>query len=492
MNRIYFLLLSLFFSSQTFAQKPDTLVRDALIRHLDSLQTSFFMQHGFVSACIKSTRTGETVLAYQHRKSVPPASTMKLITTATALAVLNENYTYTTTLETDGILRNDTLLGNLWIRGSGDPSLGSGRFKSTPTLSELLKSWMTALQAKSIRYVTGQVIGDGTLFDENTIPGGWPWDDLGNYYGAGVSGLNVNENKFRAVFKPGSQVGDSAALLRTEPALPRYTLINRVRTDAAKTGDQVNIYTSPLGTQYFLDGFVPKGPKEFGVSGSIAHPGLYAAQSLRDLLAENGIMTGQEPTTAFDYLRTNARPATRDTLSVVQSPVLKDLITECNFQSINLYAEAFLKTVGVALNYGNTTEEGVRALQDVWKAKGLKLPGFRIKDGSGLSPQSVLTLDNMTEILASAAREPYFPVFYSTIAIFGKNGTVKNLGRGTRAADNVRAKSGSIGGSRAYAGYFTGKNGEQYAFALNLQQYDSDFGSAYRELEKLMVQMVDL
>ncbi|MDR6195472.1 D-alanyl-D-alanine carboxypeptidase/D-alanyl-D-alanine-endopeptidase [Siphonobacter sp. SORGH_AS_0500] len=492
MNRIYFLIISVFFASSSFAQNIDTLAQEALIRRLDSLQNSFFMQHGSVSACIKSVKTGQTVLAFHHRKSVPPASTMKLITTATALAVLNQSFTYTTTLETDGVIRNDTLFGNLWIRGSGDPSLGGGRFKSTPTLPTLLKSWATALRDKKIRHMTGRVIGDGSVFDENSIPGGWPWEDLGNYYGAGVSGLNMNENKFRAVFKPGTELDDPAGLIRTEPALPGYTLINRVKTDGPRSGDQVTIYSTPLGSQYFLEGYVPQGPAEFGVQGSLANPSLFTATALQQVLLENGITVGDTSQTSFDFLRRNQALAFRDTLAKVQSPTLKDLATECNFQSINLYAEAFLKTIGVALNYGNTTQDGVKALEKIWTSKRVSLAGFRIKDGSGLSPQSVLTLDTMTDILAVAARESYFPAFYSTIAVLGKNGTVKNMGRGTKAAGNVRAKSGSIGGTRAFAGYFNGKNGQLYAFAFNIQQYDLNFGSSTRELEKLMVMMVNL
>ncbi len=492
MNRIYFTLLSVFLSFPLFAQNIDSLAQEALIRRLDSLQNSFFMQHGSVSACIKSVKTGQTVVAYYHRKSVPPASTMKLITTATALAVLNQNYTYTTTLETDGSVRNDTLFGNLWIRGSGDPSLGGGRFKSTSTLPVLLKSWAKALQEKKIKHITGRIIGDGSVFDENSIPGGWPWDDLGNYYGAGVSGLNINENKFRAVFKPAGVVGESADLIRTEPALPGYTLVNRVRTEEARSGDQVNIYSTPLGSQYFLEGSVPKGPSEFGVQGSLSNPSLFAATSLQEVLLENGITVGDTSQTAFNFLRNHKEITFRDTLAKVLSPPLKELATECNFQSINLYAEAFLKTIGVALNYGNTTQDGIKALEKIWTSKGVSLAGFRIKDGSGLSPQSVLTTDNMTDILVVTAKEPYFPTFYSTIAVLGKNGTVKNMGRGTKAAGNVRAKSGSIGGARAFAGYFNGKDGQLYAFAFNIQQYDLNFGSSTRELEKLMVLMVNL
>ncbi|MFT4031421.1 MAG: D-alanyl-D-alanine carboxypeptidase/D-alanyl-D-alanine-endopeptidase [Siphonobacter sp.] len=492
MNHLYPLIVNLILCLQVVAQKPDTLVRNAMIRRLDSLQTSLFLEHGTVSACIKSTKTGLSILAYQHRKAMPPASTMKLITTATVMSVLNENYSYVTLLQTDGIIRNDSLLGNVWIKGSGDPSLGSGRFKDSPDLNDLLKIWVAALRKKGIRHISGSVIGDASVFDENTVPDGWVWEDVGNYYGAGVSGLNVNENIYRVYFLPANNLYEIAGVARVIPELSGVAMVNRVLMDEAGTGDQVTIYSSPFGNQILLDGYIPRGRSEFPVKGAIPNPATFAAQQLRNAIIQADISIGGGAYSSFEFIRKGKITFPSDTLLAVQSPVLKDLVAECNYQSINLYAEAFLRTIAVAKKYGNTTKAGINALTQFWKSKNLDLSGFKIKDGSGLSPQSVLTTDNMTDILTMASREPSFQAFYATIPVLGRDGTVKNLGKGTKAAGNVRAKSGSIGGVRTYAGYFTSKSGEQYSFAFFFEHYDSDFGSATKELEKLMVSMVNL
>jgi D-alanyl-D-alanine carboxypeptidase/D-alanyl-D-alanine-endopeptidase (penicillin-binding protein 4) len=494
--RYTFLLLSLFFGpGKIQAQAPDSLRYLRLGRQLDSLQRSPLLQNGSVTACLVRVNTGQPVLTYNAQRSLPPASTMKLLTTATAFAVLGENFTYQTRLEYDGLLRGDTLLGNLRLRGAGDPSLASGRFAGFPDLNTQLALWTSAVQKAGIRVVTGQVLADDSFFGENATPGGWPWDDLGNYYGAGATGLMVNENQYQLFFKPADSLYGPAPVLRTEPAVPYLQFDNRVKTDAPGTGDQVNIFAGPFDRRAYLEGYVPQGIREFSVRGSLPEPGYFAALALQTELAKAGLRIAGEAASVSQLRRQQpdfALPAATGELHRQASPPLRDLAQACNFESINLYAEAFLKTVGVTMNYGNTTAAGVNALRQVWRSRGVDLSGFRPLDGSGLSPQNGVTARNLTDILTAAAKETWFPAFYASIPVLGVSGTVKNLGRKTRAAGNVRAKSGSIGGVRCYAGYFTAKTGELMAFAFLFNQFDPDAGSARQELERLMVGMVGL
>lgn len=461
-------------------------------RSLDSLALSPFLQHGTLAVSIRSTRSGQPVLSYNERRGMAPASTMKLITTATALVSLNENFTYRTLLGIEGLVRRDTLWGNVWVRGTGDPSLGSDRH--VPTLVPLLSRWRDALRRLGIRHVSGAIIADGSFFDENYAPGGWPWEDLGNYYGAGVSGLNWNENLFKVIFRPARSLEQPATVLRTEPDVAPYKLLNRVRTDVPGSGDQVMIYSAPFSDYIYLDGYVPRGPSEFSVRGSLPDPPMSLAIALRNFLARSGISTTQAATTTFRLQREKrfTLPPRLDTLLTTTSPPLRLLATDCNFESINLYAEAFLRTVGVMLSFGNTNKAGLDAMKAIWAQKGLPLPGFRPRDGSGLSPQSSLTADNMTTILAAMAAEPSFKSYYASIPVMGETGTVKALGRHSRAAGNVHAKSGTIGGVKAYAGYFTGRSGELFSFCFFLNNYESELGSPTRELEKLMIRLVEL
>jgi D-alanyl-D-alanine carboxypeptidase/D-alanyl-D-alanine-endopeptidase (penicillin-binding protein 4) len=488
-----FLPLFVFVFGKTPAQTPDSLRHQRLVRYLDSLQQSPFLQNGSLAACLTRVSTGQPVLAFNARRSLPPASTMKLITTATAFAVLGENYAYQTRLEYDGVLRGDTLLGSLRIRGVGDPSLGSGRFPGFPDWKKQLQAWASAVQKAGIRVVTGRVVGDDGFFGENTTPGGWPWDDLGNYYGAGATGLMVNENLYQVFFKPADSLYKPAPVLRAEPPVPYLAFDNRVKTDAPGTGDQVTIFAGPNDRRAYLEGYVPQGVREFSVKGSLPEPGYFAALALHAELTNAGLTIAREPVALTQLWRqqpdAKLPPATGE-LHRQASPPLRDLARACNFESINLYAEALLKTVGGAMNYGTSTTQALNALKQVWRGKNVDLSGFRPLDGSGLSPQNGVTALNMAGILSAAAKEPWFPAFYASIPVLGVSGTVKNLGRRTPASGNVRAKSGSIGGVRCYAGYFTAKSGELMAFAFMLQNYDPEAGSVRQELEKLMVGMV--
>jgi D-alanyl-D-alanine carboxypeptidase/D-alanyl-D-alanine-endopeptidase (penicillin-binding protein 4) len=477
------------------AAPPDSLRLNQFQRRLDSLQQSAFGGTGTLAASIRSLQSGQEVLTYNSRRAVSPASTMKLLTTATALVVLGETYTYQTTLEHDGYRRNDTLYGNLYLRGSGDPALGTNRFKGYPDYAALLTAWTGAVRQAGLRVVTGAVVADARRFEENATPGTWTWSDLGNYYGAGASGLNINENSYRVIFKPGTRRLDAAPVLRTEPDLPGAALQNRVRTDAASTGDQVTIYAGPFDQQIFLDGYVPAGRPEFAVKGSIPNPAAWTAAALDRALRADGVQLFSNPTTTFrlepaSRLDSLARPLR--VLHTHTSPPLRDLVRECNIWSINLYAEAFLKTMSVQLGLGNTTREALKAFGQVWGTRGVRTTDLRVRDGSGLSPQSKLTAEALTAVLAAMSREKTYAAFQQTIPVLGVSGTVRTLGRGTPAAGRVRAKSGSIGGVRAYAGYFTSLTGEPMAFAFFLNDYDAEQGNATRELEKLMVAMVAL
>jgi D-alanyl-D-alanine carboxypeptidase/D-alanyl-D-alanine-endopeptidase (penicillin-binding protein 4) len=141
---------------------------------------------------------------------------------------------------------------------------------------------------------------------------------------------------------------------------------------------------------------------------------------------------------------------------------------------------------------GSSTDAAVKSLKQIWQLKGLRLEGLKMKDGSGLSPSNGIAPDNMTDILKAMFLEKSFGAFYESIPVVGISGTVQNLAKKSKAVGNVRAKSGFIDGVRAFSGYFTARNGEMMCFSMMLNKYNSDFGSATKELEKLIILMVEL
>ncbi|WP_460638973.1 D-alanyl-D-alanine carboxypeptidase/D-alanyl-D-alanine endopeptidase [Larkinella harenae] len=492
---IYCLVIT--FPSSYASPTADSLAVQRLHTLVNQLQNSSFVRNGTAALSVRRVRDGVTLLDYNAQMSLPSASTLKLVTTATALAVLGENHSYKTALEYDGTIRDSILYGNLYIRGSGDPSLGSNRFAEFADAHTLLRTWKELVQSAGIRQIRGAVVGDASAIQTLPVPNTWVWGDIGNYYGAGVSGLNFNENLYRAVFKPAKTVGQPAPLLRTEPATPFLQLQNNVRTGPQGSGDEVIIYNAPPSTQVFLEGTVPAGVNEFGVKGSLPDPAFFTAFSLHQQLLKAGMVISTPPQSIGP-----ARMPETGTLSITPgakrtqlhlhtSVPLAEIARLTNHQSINLYAESLLLLAGNTLAKAPvTTEQALQQVTRFWGSKGVDLSGFRPKDGSGLSPVGALTAANLTGILAAMSREKSFLPFYDSIPVVGETGTVKNVGRKTAAAGNVRAKSGTIEGVRAYAGYATSADGELLSFTVLVNKYQSgSLKSVMSYLEQIMAQL---
>jgi D-alanyl-D-alanine carboxypeptidase/D-alanyl-D-alanine-endopeptidase (penicillin-binding protein 4) len=490
MKQFFSILFVLFLQLTAISQGIDSLGLTRFSDAVVELQNSELIRHGTLSVCVKSVKDGQNIFTLHHEKSLPSASTLKLVSTATALSILGGDFRYQTYLEYDGVIKNDTLFGNIYIRGTGDPSLGSDRFKDYPGRTKLAERWIDAIKKAGIQFITGSILGDQSYFAGNTVADSWIYADLGNYYGAGAGGLNFNENLYKITFTPGTFIGDPAAVLGTEPVVPNLTITNQVLTGEWGSGDQVNIYGTPLGGNTILKGTVPLGFKTFSVKGSIPDPAAFAATFLRASLitASINVLESRDST-----LVPAADPRKRTLLNEYQSPPLKELSQQTNWWSINLYADAFLRTIGKQLT-GKTDYEGsVKALTNYWRSRSADMRGFYIKDGSGLSPSGSLTTQNLTDILAIATREPSFPDFYNSIAILGQNGTIRNLAKGNKTAKNIRAKSGSIEGTRAYSGYVTAKSGALLSFAIIAHKYQPESSATVsEELVKLMTLLISL
>lgn len=483
-------LFNLLFCQICLAQNIDSLAlnnfRDAVLE----LQNSELLRNGSLAVSLKSVKDGKHIFSVNQERSLPSASTLKLVSTATALSVFGGDYRFQTFLKYDGVIKKDTLVGNLYIHGTGDPSLGSDRFKGYPGSAELLSRWTAAIQKAGIHHIKGKILGDASFFDNQPLASTWIWGDIGNYYGAGVQGLNFNENQYKIKFKPGAEPGDPSSFLSIEPAIPYLSFVNQVTTGDKGSGDQTIVYSSPLGNNVVLTGTVPAGFSSFSVKGSIPDAAEYVVFALKEKLRSVSIAVIESSDIA-NIPASLSSP--KKVLDEYKSPPLRELCQQTNFWSINLYADAFLKQVGKRLTGKSGYDEAALAMSAFWSARDADMRGFYIKDGSGLSPSGSVTTGNLTDILNAVNKEATFPDFYKSIGILGVNGTVRNLGKGTRAAGNVRVKSGSIEGTRAYAGYVTSRSGTLLSFSIIANKYlPGSNRMVTDELVRLMALMAEL
>lgn len=465
-----------------------TSTENTLLKEINMLSAHPVMKYGQLGVSIRSTKTGVQVASENSTKNMPPASNLKLLTTAAALAILGENYTFRTLLEYDGELKDSVLNGNIYITGSGDPSLGTDRYKGYPTWEELIALWVKKIGEAGIKRINGAVVADASVFDLNNIPDHWPWGDIGNYYGAGVFGLNVNENLYRVYFK-GTQEGDSAKLVRTSPPLNGVKMVNEVKTGPAGSGDQAYLYGAPRSGFVYMKGTIPANTEQFAVRGALPDPPLLCATLLNNALTDKNILVSQP---AFALTKKTAGLALRKLIYLYSSPALKEIVKQTNVNSINLNAEALLKVCGMKKYDDQSTEAGIKAVQEYWRQKGLDITGWFMYDGSGLSPNNGISASQISKALSLISKDSIFSSFYNTIPVAGQTGTVYRLGKGTAAEGNVRVKSGTLSKVICYSGYVKSKSGELYSFSLLANNYNCTNSMIISKLEKIIIKMAEM
>ena len=219
---------------------------------------------------------GNKIFALNPQYGLAPASTQKIFTAIAAFSLLGNDFTYKTEIGYNGIINDGELKGDLIIKGYGDPTLGSWRYAQTKPDS-ILNFFANAIKNAGIKKIKGNIILDDGAFSYNALPGGYIWDDMGNYYGSGIWAINWRENQYDLILKPGNNIGDTSTLLRTNPPLAVDEYDNFITTADAGTGDNTILYAAPYSEKIFAEGTIPKGVNEFKVSGSIP----YAAEQLK-------------------------------------------------------------------------------------------------------------------------------------------------------------------------------------------------------------------
>lgn len=366
----------------------------------------YSIDHESVSAYTMNSRTGEVLLDQDGDRSLIPASCMKLITIGAALHVLGPDMRFQTHLEYDGTLDEQGVLhGNLYIRGEGDPCLGSNRIPSSLSWQEQVDVWVMAIVKLGIVRIDGEVIGDATRWEKQMAVSSWLWEDLANYYGVGASALSFHENSYTLFFKPGDQEGDHTTIVRLDPPLTMLTLINEVKTGSKDSGDRANIY----GMEYYLvqhmRGTVPLGG-EFSIKGAIPDPPTTCAYFLTQALENKKIAIGHS-----SYPQSKERKVIHTTYS----PTVKEIVHWTNQKSINLYAEHLLKKMGEVVHGEGSTAAGIKAVTSFWKAQGIDLSGFNMEDGSGLSRKNFVTAKQLVAILKKMKESSHFVIFFDSL-----------------------------------------------------------------------------
>jgi serine-type D-Ala-D-Ala carboxypeptidase/endopeptidase (penicillin-binding protein 4) len=420
------------------------------------------MKHGISSLLVVDAATGNTVYASNEQIGLAPASTLKVVTASTALDVLGNNFVFRTPLLYTGTVTNGLYKGDIVVKGNGDPTTGSWRYSITKDFAQL-EQIATALTAAGIKQWEGNFLLDKGSFGTQSAPGGWTFDDMGNYYGAGPQAFNWYENQYDLVLNPGQSAGRPVKIAGTKPVANAIDLVNELETGPAGSGDQAIIYPDrwPGGT---VRGSVPAGVKEFTISGSITDVAGYWQKSLNQYGAANGYALLQQAKAV--PAQAGVTTTGMKVLTTLESPGLDSIVYFFLQKSINLYGEALVKQLALKAGKEATTENGVKWMRDYWKNKGVENGAMRIVDGSGLSPHNRVTTRTLVQVLQNARSQSWYPAFYE----------------GLPTINGIKMKSGSISGVRGYTGYIRSSTGGEYIFAFLVNNFD---GSSSAVMQKM-------
>lgn len=475
------------------SEKPVSLKDNSVQKAVNALSVSASYKNSGLAFYAIDIMSGEVIAEKNPDLSLLSASVMKMVTTATALEVLGPAHRFSTVIEYDGAIDSSgTLNGNLYIKGGGDPTLGSHKFESYYYKELFWTKWADAVKKAGIDSINGSVVGDARIFTEDCVPLTWQWNDIGNYYGAGPCGLSIYDNICFYYFKSG-KAGEQTTLLRTDPVIRDLKVDNQVLAANIRS-DQAYIFGSAFSGQRSVRGSIPAGRDEFEVKGSLPDPAFQCADDFSKVLKSAGIGCAKEPQ-SMRRLRISGALSElpRSKVAAFQSPTVLEIVNVTNSISFNLYAEHLFYQIGLKKKRRGDADAASDAVIEFLASKGINTSGMFIADGSGLSRKNGVTARCLVELLKyKKTQSADSLLFYNSLPIAGVSGTMRNFCKGTAADGNLRAKSGYIDRVRSYAGYVETKSKRKVAFAILINNYSCSASEAKVAIEKILADLAAL
>ena len=452
MKKLFFILACVTATS-SFGQTISKRLQDAFQKFENDSQLS----NALSSLYVINAKSGEVVFDKNSTAGLATASTLKVVTAATAYELLGKDFRYETKFGYVGTIKNKSLLGDFYLKSSGDPTLGSWRWKMTSD-TEVMTGIISAIKKLNIAGFNDVTI-DNKGWDSEAIPDGWIWQDIGNYYGAGASGFNWRENQFDVVMRSGKNIGDPVTIVKTVPQSP-VPLVSMVRSAAKGTGDNSYVYYPLTDVTGIVRGTIPVNETSFTISASNPVPD----NTFTSLFIQNLSKSGMK------QIHYENRSPDTTIVFTHYSPPLDSIIYWFLKKSINLYGEALAKTFAYQKNGFGETDKGVQLVKNFWKEKGIAPTELNIVDGSGLSPLNRITTHAQVMILKYAKSQPWFDGYYYAFPEY----------------NGMKMKSGTINGVKGFCGYQKSRDGNEYIFSFLVNNYNGSASAVVQKMYKVL------
>jgi serine-type D-Ala-D-Ala carboxypeptidase/endopeptidase (penicillin-binding protein 4) len=375
---------------------------DALRHSIDSLVDDPKFANAHLGLLIVNPADGDTLYSRNAGKLFMPASNQKILTSAVALAQLGPDYRYHTVIAKRGELKDSVLAGDLIVIGRGDPTMSDRVHGSAANAMAALAD---SIRARGITRVTGALRQGGNAFPDSIYGYGWEWDDIGGESGAPIDELLFNEGMVQRAAK----IEGRDTVISVATRTPGY------------------VYLSAL----------------------------YSALSQRGVRID-GLVNLSADSLTLPY----------DTVYVIESPPLREILKVFMKPSQNQIGEALLKTIGLEKTGIGSADAGAEVTTTQLRDWGVDSTEVVVYDGSGLSRHDLVTPRTIVRVLSAMQKDTAFSVYYDAFPIAGVDGTIRSRMKGTPAENNLRGKTGTIEFVRSLSGYVDTADGQRLVFSF--------------------------
>jgi serine-type D-Ala-D-Ala carboxypeptidase/endopeptidase (penicillin-binding protein 4) len=456
----------------------------ATLRELQDALAAHLAQPRFASAQwgvkVVSLDTGKILFERGAQLRMSPASNCKLFTAALALDTWGPDHRLHTRVAATGTVdKHGVLLGDLVVRGGGDPSWQTRAPKRD--FWSVFDPFVDALRAAGIKRVLGDVVADATLLHGLAYGASWTVDDTNDYFGAELSALSLEDNYADLRIIPAASAGAPCTIEIVQP-LTGLVIDNRTTTGVPESERFIRVLRVPGTSRVVVSGHLPAGGKAEPAEATVPQPARWFAVALKEALRRAGIeVTG----TARAVTWPDAAPVAHTSLADLPSPPLREILPAFLKPSQNLETDLVFAALGETRRDADTPEWkqseelAVEALAEFLKRNALRPDEVKFDEGSGLSRNNLATPAAIVELLWFMAKHRDAIVWRDSLPTAGFEGsTLRKRLHDLPPASDFHAKTGTLRWANALSGYVTSAAGEHLAFSLILNRYAASEGQA--------------
>jgi D-alanyl-D-alanine carboxypeptidase/D-alanyl-D-alanine-endopeptidase (penicillin-binding protein 4) len=412
-----------------------------------------------------------------------PASNMKLVVSAVAVALLPPDFQYVTSVYAAGSFVDTVLTGSLVLYGRGDPTLSDRYY---PTAFTPFEEMADSLRVRGLTRIVGDIVADASYFDSTAIHPSWENYDLTWWYAAPVTALGFNDNSVNLHITPFLHRLPPSIVV--DPDLGVVQITNLARTVPVDSPRTIDFHRRPGTNAIWADGDVPIDARPWTENVAVADGALWTGAGFRRALESRGISVTGRTLATYDPA-TWAAARTRQPLAEHRSPPLRQIIEPVLTLSHNWYAEMLLKTLGRVRAGVGSWDSGL-AVERRFLVDSLRMDStaFALADGSGLSHWNLMTPRALVELLYAMYVHPHGEALREALPVGGSSGTLRYRYRGNVAMGRVRAKTGSIANVNTLSGYLETPRGA-WTFSIQLNNHMVPGRDALKRIDAIVAEL---